>query len=285
MRKNSFSSTLVVGGIAVIAFFALAVRGGLTQFEKPRVLGISQFLADKGSDSGENKSSGGGDHGGGGSSGSSNTGSSGGGSPSVTVSNPPSVQQGKQEIKEVKAEKPEKVEQKIPEVKVEPIEQKKPKEKEQEIEQEDVDEINKEFEKEDVHVGTTSAGFTIKHNDVEAQTDFPLSVDTKTHELKVKTPEGTKTVSVLPDQAVQSVLSGNILDRIEGNVASGGGQKVELTQVDNQPVFVIKGLDDKRFLGFIPLAVAKTAFVSAQNGRVVRTDVDLLNKLLDALSF
>lgn len=280
MKKNS--STLLVVGIAAIAFFAMAGRGGVNQFGKPRVLGTTQFLADKGSDSGENKSSGGRESSGGSSS---NNGSSGGPS-SVGAPNPvPSVKQEKQEGKEVKVEKPEKVEPKIQEVKADQVDQKKSKEKEREIEQEDLDEINKELEQEDVHVGTAAGGFTIKHNAVEAETHFPLSVNATTHELTVTTPEGTKTVTVLPDQAVLNALSQNIFDRVIGNTASAGAQKVELTQIDNQPVFRVQGLDDKRLLGFIPLAVAKTAFVSAQNGTVVRTDVDLFNKLLDALSF
>lgn len=154
-----------------------------------------------------------------------------------------------------------------------------------ENENEALEHVNEELKKDDVHIGTAAAGFTLKRGEVEAETHFPLSVNVATHELTVTTPAGVKVVTVLPDQAVQNLLSRNIFDRIERNVASPGAQKVELTQVENQPVFVVKGIDDKRFLGFIPVVVRKTAFVSAQNGGIVRTDEDLFNRALDVLSF
>ncbi len=271
-RKSQ--STWFIASVAVIAFFLLLGKSGWKSAQKPRVLGISQLFADKGGDSGGGGHDSGGDRGGGGTSGgggsssSSNTGSSGG-------SNVTPLPSPKQENPEKHSEQP----------KQELETRKKPNEIETEAENENIKKLNEELKNENIHVGSSSGGFTVKHGQVEAETHFPLSVNVATHELTVTTPAGIKTVTVLPDQAVQNLLSRNIFDRIETNEASPGAQKVELTEVENQPVFAVKGLNDKRLLGFIPVSVRKTAFVSAQNGGVVRTDETPVNRLLDIFSF
>lgn len=370
MKKKS-SSTWPIIIVAAVAFFVLLGKSGWKSVEKPRVLGLSQLLTDKGSDSGGGGSSdSGGDHGGGGSSssssgsgGSSSGGSSSGGGGSggdrggsgrgdsgsggsgvsanidpntmvdcvgpdgkhsratfgscsnfnkawnntnfsfTVIETPKPLPSPKQEKPEIKIERPERLEVKTREktkinlgtggVKVEvetedgkvKIKAKKADETEVELENENeaLEDLNEELKKDDVHIGTIAGGLVLKRGEIEAETHFPLLINLATHELTVTTPAGTKTVTVLPDQAVQNLLSRNIVDRIE--TASPGAQKVELTEVENQPVFAVKGIDDKRLLGFIPVAVRKTAFVSVQNGAVVRTDETPLDRLLDLLSF
>ena len=279
--------------IALVAVSSGAVLRAQSNNQKPNVLGVMQLLA-KGDDSG---SSGGGDDregssGGGGSSnsgssggssgssgksedhGSSSAGNSGSGSPanvSFTViptpkpTSPPKIE--KPETEQETETKPT-AEVKAPE-KTEP-------ETEQELEH-----VNKELEAEDVHVGTSAGGFTVKHGEIEAETHFPLSVDASTHTLTVTTPAGVKTVTVLPDQAVTNMLRTGIFDHV---ATSTGEQKIELTEAGNQPAFAIPGIEDKKFLGIVPVTIAKTAIVSAQNGGIIRTDETLFNRILDALS-
>ncbi|HET9947145.1 MAG TPA: hypothetical protein VFQ63_03715 [Patescibacteria group bacterium] len=155
-----------------------------------------------------------------------------------------------------------------------------------------LDQINESLKEKDIEVGTTSAnGFAIRSGGVEAQTSFPLSVDPSTKTLAVTTPNGTTDVTVLPNQAVKSLLDQKVLSNIlsTGNAttasAAAGTQTVGLTEVNNQPAFAIQGVSDKRLFGLFPVAFNKTVFVSAQNGQTLQTQESLINQILENLSF
>lgn len=148
--------------------------------------------------------------------------------------------------------------------------------------------LNKELESDNVEIATNDASsLTIKNGDTEAETELPISVDPLTHELTVTTAAGVKTVSVLPDKAVQNTLDNKILSNIESQTSSDNttSQKATLTEVNSEPVFAVKGINQKRILGLLPIGFAKTAFVSAQTGQVVKIDETLINKILEAISF
>lgn len=156
-----------------------------------------------------------------------------------------------------------------------------------------LEKINEALKDTDVEVGTSAAnGFTIKKGEVEAETKLPLSINPLTRELSVTTPAGTKVVAVLPDQAVQNLLSRGVLSSIDETTttATTGTQpqtkkKVTLTTLNNQPVFEVQGRSKKRLLGIIPVTVQKTPVVSAQTGQVVATNESFFQSILDRLSF
>lgn len=148
--------------------------------------------------------------------------------------------------------------------------------------------INKELETEGIEVATTAAQtLTIKKGEVKAETELPVGVDPTTHELTVTTPAGTKTVTVLPDAAVKSLLDNKLLTNVQSQVSSQSGitQNVILTTVNNEPTFAVNGILQKRILGVVPVGFAKKTFVSATTGQVVKTDETLLNRILETLSF
>jgi hypothetical protein len=60
-----------------------------------------------------------------------------------------------------------------------------------------------------------NASYVIK-NKVAAQSRFPIMVNLETNELMITTPKGTKTVTVLPDKAVENMLAANVLDQLGG---------------------------------------------------------------------
>lgn len=151
-----------------------------------------------------------------------------------------------------------------------------------------LDTLNKELESDNVEIATNDASsLTIKNGNTEAETELPISVDPLTHELTVTTAAGTKTVSILPDQAVQNTLDNKVFSNIESQTSSDNttSQKATLTEVNSEPVFAVKGLSQKKVLGLFPLGFSKTAFVSATNGKIVSVDESLLNKILEAISF
>lgn len=155
-----------------------------------------------------------------------------------------------------------------------------------------LDSLNQALKDEDIQIGTTAAnGFSIKKHDVEAETHFPLSVDPTTRVLTVTTPAGSKEVTVLPDQAVQNLLNGKVLTNVESQSTptvdnpNATTQKTTLTELNNEPVFQVNGSLRKNLLGIIPIDLARTAFVSAQTGQVVKIDEALLQQILGAISF
>lgn len=142
-------------------------------------------------------------------------------------------------------------------------------------EREDKDEI-------EVEAGGKEGEFVVRRGQIEAKTDFPLSVNLETNELVVTTPAGERTVAVLPDQAVAGMLGANVLDRL----ASPSGASVTLGERQGVAVYQILGVKHHKFLGFIPVQTEVTAVVSAETGELVTTeDVSLVEQVIGALSF
>lgn len=143
---------------------------------------------------------------------------------------------------------------------------------------------------EDTQIGSGSANnFSLQTGSVEAQTKFPLTVSN--HTLIVTTPQGQIQVAVLPNQAVEKVLSekllSNILSSSPSNSTSSAGatQTISLTQINNETAFAIPGIADKKLFGIFPVGFSKTVYVSTTNGNILQTKESLLNKFLESLSF
>ncbi len=152
-----------------------------------------------------------------------------------------------------------------------------------------LDNINEALKENDIEIGTTSArGFSITNKETKAETEFPVSVNLASRTLSVDTPLGQKELTVLPNQAVQNVLGQKIIDRVSDNSLSGtSGAQLQLIQLKlfaNHPVFQVQGVDDKKFLGIVPVAIQKTTLVSAETGQVINTNTDLINTILNLLS-
>lgn len=155
--------------------------------------------------------------------------------------------------------------------------------------------IKERLDKNQIKIATGSGEAMIfSRNNVAARTNFPLSVDLATNELIVTTPNGSKTVTVLPDQAIQNLLAVGIIDRIGGvevgeNAATeeiqGVTDLVTLTERNGEPVYEIAGVSDQKLLGFIPVQIEQTVAVSAETGSTVNTDKSLTATLLDLISF
>jgi len=86
-------------------------------------------------------------------------------------------------------------------------------------------ELEKEMETKGVKVSSADGELTLGHDSTQATTHFPLAVDPETHELTVTTPVGTKTVTVLPDEAVNNFFKHGRVGATESGIltASGSG--------------------------------------------------------------
>lgn len=166
-----------------------------------------------------------------------------------------------------------------------------------ELEEENEFRIEERLGKNEIKVATGSGEgneLVFSRNGIGAATNFPLSVDLATNNLIITTPAGTKTVTVLPDQAVQNLLIANVIDRLSGPVVAAALNQGTLTGLEGivtlgeqngLPVYEIAGLSDQKLLGFIPVVIATTAQVSAETGEIVATQKSALNTLIDLISF
>lgn len=147
-----------------------------------------------------------------------------------------------------------------------------------------------------IRIRTNLNKFFITHGLVEAQTTFPLSINTQTNELTVTTPAGTKVVTILPQQAVDNMLARNVIDRILSTLPDPSAspesideteleqEKIELAEDNNELVYELEGESDERLLGLFSVKIHKKVHVSATTGDLVNVDQTLLSRILDFLS-
>ena len=121
-----------------------------------------------------------------------------------------------------------------------------------------------------------------------AVTAFPLKADPKTGSLSVTTPKGEKVVAVLPDAAIKNMLASKVMSYVtsvsaEDELASTD-KLVTLIEKDDLLVYEIDGVREHKVLGLILLKSKVKAFVSAENGQVVKTEQSLLGKILNRIA-
>ena len=158
---------------------------------------------------------------------------------------------------------------------------------ENEVEDEDED-LAEEEEELEVESGSEAAKVKIKikvkrvenrfvfmTREIEAETDFPLSVNPTTNELVVTTPSGERVVTILPDQAVANMLANNIFNR---------QRNVNIVFENGTVIYRISGDRDEKLLGIFNVVIPTTAVVSADTGQLVTQEQPFLFRFLDLLS-
>ncbi len=147
--------------------------------------------------------------------------------------------------------------------------------------------------KNDIKVATEGAKLLVTRNNVGALSNFPLQLDLNTNELIASTPAGSKTLTILPDQAIQNLLAANIISRLDPAILQEAAQSGGLTSVSDVValdekngalVYEIAGLRDHRLLGFIPVTTSVSVVVSAETGRIVTQEQSLLSTIIDMLA-
>lgn len=164
---------------------------------------------------------------------------------------------------------------------------------EAELEEKDaLEKLNNELEDEGIEIGTGSASkFAFKSGKVEAHTNFILSVDPTTKKLSVTTPSGTHELAVLPDKAIENLISKGVITNVlsSGTTtlanSSSANNIVGITEVDKNPAFEVHGVLNEKVLGLFPVAFTKTVYVSTENGTILKTEQSGYDKFLEALSF
>ncbi len=169
--------------------------------------------------------------------------------------------------------------------------------KEVEMEDDELNELEEavenELEDDDITLGPTADNkLSVTKNQVTAVTDFPLSIDVTTKQLIVTTPQGQKSVAILPDQAVQNLLATGIVNAIDTQNTGTATQDelgtfdgtVRLEIRNNEVIYKIDGEKTHSLLGFIPVTSPVTVFVSADTGLTVAKQQTFLVAVIDFLS-
>lgn len=164
-----------------------------------------------------------------------------------------------------------------------------------ELEDESLTQIDDRLAEDDIKIATAGAGkFLLQKGTVGAITDFPISVDLATNTLFTNTPAGQKNITVLPEKAVQNLVSAKVISRIRVQKSTSGtinnnlasiNQLITLSEKDGIPIYEISGISDQRLLGFIPVTIGKDLTISAETGNVLSTNESFINRILDTLSF
>lgn len=159
-------------------------------------------------------------------------------------------------------------------------------------EKDELEKLNDELEDEGIEIGTGSATkFAFKSGNVEAHTNFALSVDRTTKKLSVTTASGTHEVAVLPDKAIENLIAQGIITNVLSTStttladSTNANNVVGITEIDNNPAFEVHGVLDEKVLGLFPVAFTKTVYVSTENGTILKTEQSGYDKFLEAISF
>jgi hypothetical protein len=176
-----------------------------------------------------------------------------------------------------------------------------------------------------VTVATDGGGLVMPEKHLGARIHFPHTIDLATNSLIITTPAGTKTVAILPDKAIQNMITKGIISKIGGHVinasgsaipggddsATGSGdvgdatdsggftvtqedseeaiedttENISLTEESGQLVYKIKGTLKQKFLGVLPVDLEREVTVSAESGDVTNIHEPLFTRFLNAVSF
>lgn len=175
---------------------------------------------------------------------------------------------------------------------------------EKEFEEKLSNDLEKNFEEiKKTEIASDSSSIVIKKNNVKARIGFPLSIDGATNQLIVTRPDGTtKTVTVLPDQAVNNFIRNNKVNLINfkdptgtssgetqtqgtGSAATDNQEaQIKLVEYNDQLAYEIKGKKKLKILGLFEITAPTTGYVSAETGDVLAHKESLFTKFLNVLS-
>lgn len=164
---------------------------------------------------------------------------------------------------------------------------------EDEEEEDLLEDLEEELAEDGIHLATDSAQPGFIQSGRRVRTNFPLSVNPATGELMVSTPAGDKIVAVLPDVAIDNMIAAGILTWVvedvvpttEGTSSAAAGGGIELSTVNNQPVYLIGGISNQNFLGIVPVNLKIKTVVSVENGQLLDIQQGIFTRVLDLFSF
>lgn len=143
----------------------------------------------------------------------------------------------------------------------------------------DIERINVALKDKNISIKKEASDLIIMTDqNVSAEIHFPLIVNVETKEIQVITSNGTKTLSTLPNQAVENAKQNNGLTEITGTT-------IRLEEFNKQPIYVITGKKTFKVFKVISITRTLTKYISIEDGKIVASPQDVLTSLVQKLSF
>jgi hypothetical protein len=147
-----------------------------------------------------------------------------------------------------------------------------------------MDEIQKKLDDLEVKLSSSEGKILIHKNHSGALSRFPLQIDLETNQLIASTSAGSRVLTVLPDLAIQNMLSANVFTKITGKQIDDLSYIVELNEKNGIPIYKLNGIKSHKLFGFIHLESEITADVSAETGDLISTEQSILGQVIDFIS-
>ena len=125
-------------------------------------------------------------------------------------------------------------------------------------------EIEERPEVKSIKIELLDGKFRIESDGVFALTDLPITIDPAKNKFSVTTPTGERYVSILPNDAVQTVLRAKTLSETQ--------KGMDLVEEGGILSYAVRGDKKVNLFDFFNLKVPVTAKVSASTGEIVSVD-------------
>jgi len=126
-------------------------------------------------------------------------------------------------------------------------------------------EIEERNEIQKVNIGIRDDKFSLQQKGIVALTEFPLKIDPITANLTVRTESGDRFLSVLPYQAVQTVLRSKLMSRINDN-------RLEIIEEERELQYSFSGEKVFNIYDFFEYTIPISVRVSATTGETVSVE-------------
>ena len=137
-------------------------------------------------------------------------------------------------------------------------------------------EIEERPELQQLLINVVDGKFAIKQKGIVAFTEFPISIDTKTAKLSVTTESGDRLVSILPFNAVESLVRTRMISRI----AEAG---VSLVEEERELTYKVNGEKLLNLFDIYEHPVQMSIAVSASTGEIVNIEAPMWYKAISFL--
>lgn len=125
-------------------------------------------------------------------------------------------------------------------------------------------------------IGIYENSFSLMQRGVKALTDFPLSVNSKTARIVVKTPTGEKYLSILPYEAAETTLRTKWITKISDS-------QVKILEEDRELQYQVSGEKIFNILNLTEYSVPVEVRLSTSTGEVLTVNAPIWYKVLGFL--
>lgn len=131
----------------------------------------------------------------------------------------------------------------------------------------EVIEIEERPEKQKLTIAVSADKFSIKQEDIVAETDFNININLESAKLSLETPSGFKFLSILPKEAAETILRTKLINRLNK------GTSFLLTETQEGDLsYKITGEKVINFFNIFDYAISVKTTISASTGEILSID-------------